>query len=110
MSSFEFALRTGGSGYSENAREILLEALELAGETGMASLWWIIRLTVGLLDDLWNQSLHAVLPNNLPDGGLERYADLRSLFIASLFARDIAEVELWPVPDGRGEAGGGPSR
>ena len=96
LSNYEFALCTGGSGCSENAREILLEALELAGETGMSSLWWIIRLTLGLLDDLWNQSLHVVLPNNLPDGGLERYSNLRSLFISSLFARDVAEVELWP--------------
>lgn len=96
LSSFEFALRTGVSGFAEDAREILLDALTLAGETGMSSLWWVVRLTSGLLDDLWIQSLHVVLPNNPPNGALERYGDLRTIFIASLFARKVAEVELWP--------------
>ena len=96
LSSFEFALRTGMSGFAEDAREILLEAVKLASESGMSSLWWVTRLTLGLLDDLWNQSLHVVLPNNPPNGALERYSDLRTIFISSLFARKVAEVELWP--------------
>ncbi|MCY4320539.1 MAG: DEAD/DEAH box helicase [Alphaproteobacteria bacterium] len=96
LSSFEFALRTGVSGFVENAKEILLEAVKLASESGMSSLWWVIRLTLGLLDDLWNQSLHVVLPMNPPNGALERFSDLRTTFISSLFARKIAEVELWP--------------
>ncbi len=68
----------------------------MASENGMASLWWIIRLTLGLLDDLWRQSLHVVLPLNPPNGALARYSDLRTIFISSLFARKVAEIELWP--------------
>lgn len=96
LSSFEFALHTGVSGFADNARKILLDAIKLASETGMASLWWVSRLTLGLLDDLWNQSLHVVLPNDPPIGALERYSDLRTTFISSLFACKVAEVELWP--------------
>ena len=62
----------------------------------MSALWWVIRLTRGLLDDLWDQSLHMVLPSRPPEGALKAYADLRTVFIASLFARKVAEVELWP--------------
>ena len=96
LATYEFALRTGVSNFVATSREILSDALALAAETGMSSLWWVIRLTIGLLDDLWKQSLHMVLPNNPPEGALEAYADLRTVFIASLFARDVAEVELWP--------------
>ena len=96
LANYEFALRTGVSDFVAASREILSGALALAAATGMASLWWVIRLTLGLLDDLWSQSLHMVLPSNPPEGALEAYANLRTIFIASLFARDVAEVELWP--------------
>lgn len=96
LATYEFALRTGVSDFVAASREILSDALALAGETGMSALWWVIRLTLGLLDDLWNQSLHMVLPSSPPEGTLEPYADMRTIFIASLFARKVAEVELWP--------------
>ncbi|MYA27812.1 MAG: DEAD/DEAH box helicase [Nitrospira sp. SB0666_bin_27] len=96
LATFEFALRIGVSDFVVESREILSDALALAAEAGMSSLWWVIRLTLGLLDDLWKQSLHMVIPSNPPEGALDTYADMRTVFIASLFARDLAEVELWP--------------
>ena len=96
LATYEFALRIGVSDFVATSREILSDALALAAEAGMSSLWWVIRLTLGLLDDLWKQSLHMVLPSNPPEGALETYAELRTVFIASLFAQDLAEVELWP--------------
>ena len=94
--TYEFALLTGVSKIAENSTNILRVALKLAGEIGMSSLWWVLRLTLELLDDLWNQSLHMVLPHNLWNGALEEYSDMRTIFIASLLTRDVAEVELWP--------------
>ena len=96
LSNFEFALQTGVPEFAESAKGILLEAVKLASDSGLVSLWWVIRLTLGLLDDLWNQSLHVVLPNNPPHGASERYSDLRSIFVSSLLARNVAEIELWP--------------
>ncbi|MYD75792.1 MAG: DEAD/DEAH box helicase [Gammaproteobacteria bacterium] len=96
LSCFEFALRTGESKFVENSREILLEVAKLASESGMSSLWWIIRLMLGLLGDLWSQSLHVVLPNCPPNDASERYSNLRTIFISSLFSRKLAEIELWP--------------
>ena len=96
LGSYEFALRTGESEFVVISRKILLDTLELAAATGMSSLWWVVRLMLGLLDDLWRQSLHVVLPTNPPDGALATFDDLRTIFIASLFVREVAEVELWP--------------
>jgi replicative superfamily II helicase len=58
-------------------------------------LWWICRIALNLLDDLWASSLHVVLPTEGPDGASE-YQALRRLFIEELYSRKIAEIELWP--------------
>ena len=59
------------------------------------SLWWIIRVALNLIDDLWANSLHRVLPEFGPDGA-GGYTALREMFLASLYARKTTEVELWP--------------
>ena len=96
LATYEFALRTGSSQVVTASRETLSAALQLAAAAGMPTLWWVTRLTLGLLDDLWNQSLHVVLPPNLLTGGLATYTNLRTVYIASLCAGSVAEVELWP--------------
>jgi hypothetical protein len=45
---------------------------------------------------LWSHSLHVRLPLEGPEDGSEAYPRLRRTFIASLYARKISEVELWP--------------
>lgn len=96
LANYEFALRTGKSDFVNLAENILFNALELAAKAGTVSLWWMIRLTRHLLSDLWSQSLHQVLPLDPPIGASEAYTEHRRIFIASLFARDVAEIELWP--------------
>lgn len=96
LASYEFALRTGSSQFVSASRETLSGALQLAAVAGMPSLWWVTRLTLGLLDDLWDRSLHVVLPSTSPTGALKMYTDLRKIYIASLCAERVAEVELWP--------------
>ena len=96
LANYEFALRTGESDFVKIADKILSDALNLAAETGIVSLWWIIRLTRYLLRDLWAQSLHVVLPENPPTGTSRTYTKFRTIFIASLYARKMAEIALWP--------------
>ncbi len=96
LASYEFALRTGSSHFVVASKDTLSAALQMAALAGMASLWWVTRLTLGLLDDLWNQSLHMVLPHDSPSGTLATYANLRTIFIASLSTGSVAEIELWP--------------
>lgn len=92
---FDFALQTGRQEPLGEARTILRNALNLARDTGIVTLWWVIRLSMNLIDDLWAHSLHVNLPTTqevtAPD-----YAETRERFIRSLYARKTAEVELWP--------------
>jgi hypothetical protein len=96
LAFFDFALQTGEVALLDTAKELLDTALDLADAAASVSLWWIVRLCRNMLDDLWAHSLHVTLPNDPPEGGAERYAGLRRLFIASLYARKSAELELWP--------------
>lgn len=92
---FDFALQTGRQESLDGARTILKDSLILARDTGMVALWWVIRLCINLIDDLWAHSLHVNLPFGDPAAD-DSYAEMREKFIASLYARKTPEVELWP--------------
>jgi len=96
LAFFEFALETGEKEPLEVARALLANAVSLAGNAENVPLWWISNLCQHLIDDLWAHSLHENLPTEPPEGAAEHYADLRKLFIGSLYARKNSEVELWP--------------
>lgn len=99
-SLFEFllALETGNSELLINCTNRLNNCLSVASDLSMVVQWWIVRITRHLINDLWDCSFHVILPSN-PDSGIEngtRWDNLRQLYIASLFARSRAEIELWP--------------
>ena len=96
LGCYEFALLTGVEDYVADADRVLAAALGIAEEAGFVTLWWVIRLTRHLLNDLWDQTLHEVIPEDPPQGGAESYAPNRAIFIASLFVRDTAQIALWP--------------
>lgn len=95
LAFFEFGLQTGVADLAEEARGLLRRALALTRHAGAVSLWWISRIALHLIDDLWSSCLHQVLPITGPIGSAN-YAALRSLFIGELYSRNVAEVELWP--------------
>lgn len=95
FSVFEFALATGTAALHEEALSLLRTALRIAGDSRSVPLWWITRVAANLIDDLWASSLNRILPFEGPQDAAE-YARLRELFLASLYARDVAEIELWP--------------
>ena len=96
LAYFDFALQTGDTSLPERARELLAGGVRLAANAGTVSLWWIARLCLNLIGDLWDRSVHVNLPIQSPEGGEEDYAALRQLFLVSLYGRKNAEVELWP--------------
>ncbi len=95
FSFFQFALQTGEAILVDEARTLLRAALSLSKTANAVSLWWISRIALNLVDDLWSSSLHETLPKVGP-AGAHPYERLRRLFIGELFAREISEVELWP--------------
>jgi hypothetical protein len=96
LAFFDFALETGEVQPIDTARSLLVTATSLADKAENVPLWWISNLCRHLIDDLWQHSLHQTLPSEPPEGAEEKYSELRQLFISSLYARRISEVELWP--------------
>lgn len=96
LANYEFALRTGQSSFADHAREKLNLVIQIADKYSFASLWWIARLIKHLLDDLWTQTLHQVVPLEPTTGAIEAYSNNRAIFIAALFNRSTSHLELWP--------------
>lgn len=96
LAHYDFALQTGDGRHYARALAILDRGVRLANHAANVPMWWVIRICRALLSDLWEHSLHQVLPGEPPEGGAELYPRYRDLFIRSLYGRRVAEVELWP--------------
>ena len=92
---FEFALLTGDKKMYEQAMFILRHSLHVASGVGAVSMWWLIRIATNLIDNLWSNSLHQIIPLDGPKDA-DNYSNLREMFLASLYSRKISAVELWP--------------
>lgn len=91
------ALERGDEAMLQSARERLQRGLEVSADLELVAAWWCHRLTIHLLGGLWEASFHKVLPVIGPPGAeVGDWAHLRKMFIASLYRRSRAEVELWP--------------
>jgi len=93
---FLFALETGTSELFESAIQRIEISLTVSSELNMVPQWWILKITKHLLYDLWESSFHKIIPVTPNQEHSLEWKNLRWLFIASLFKRDKAEVELWP--------------
>lgn len=93
---FLVALQTGEQGLVEAARSELHKGLEVTSALNLVPQWWCFRLAIHLIRDLWESSLHTVLPTDPTEGDAGGWRSMRSLFIASLYRRERAEIELWP--------------
>ena len=96
MSNFSSALTSGDRALVLDTNEKLTSCLQVAEALGLLQLWWTIRMAIELLDDLWNASLHQLLPLDLVDADDEKWRILRQQYIDNLVNRRRSESELWP--------------
>ncbi len=90
------AFERGEAALLDAALDRLKIGLEGCGDFNLVPQWWCHRLTIHLLGDLWYSSFHQRLPI-FPFGSVHKaWPSLRELFIASLYRRARAEIELWP--------------
>lgn len=97
MSQFMLALERGDRNLIDEARQRLQNGLSVAGELNLVAQWWVHRLTIQIINELWSVSFHEALPQVGPFKAEQgEWEKLRKLFIASLSRRNRAEIELWP--------------
>jgi hypothetical protein len=113
---FEYALSTGKDEYIQQAKEKIISGTEISMEASHVPQWWIHKLSFLLIGDIWDNSLHQLLPmlsetseegeasetddilemllrDSIPS---DQWNSLRRKFIAIQGARNISEISLWP--------------
>jgi superfamily II DNA/RNA helicase len=96
VATFLLALDRGERALVERAIAQLRESLDICAELNLLPQWWVHRVAIHLLSDLWSNTFHEKVPL-LPTGGVAAsWPGLRELFIALLARRPRAEIDLWP--------------
>lgn len=96
IATFLLAMDRGERALVDRAITSLSESLAICAELNLLPQWWVHRVAIHLLSDLWSNSFHERVPA-LPSGGVAPdWPSLRELFIASLARRPRAEIDLWP--------------
>ncbi len=93
MALFLLAVERGERQLLDRALVRLRESLSICGEMNLVPHWWVHRVAIHLLSDLWSNTFHERLPSGGEAAGWPR---MRKLFITSLLRRSKAEVDLWP--------------
>lgn len=96
MAMFLLALERGERALLDTALEQLTEGVKASAELNLVPQWWLHRLTIHLLNDLWDCSFHHRLPLAPAGGDAPTWPALRTLYLAVLHSRRKAEIELWP--------------
>lgn len=107
VSTALFALAHGQSGIMAMALDDLQAGERASHDIGAPGPWWVYRLTRQLLDGFSQTSISANIPTQPPPVGntpaevpdalrQARWRHLRRTFVANLFARSRAEIDLWP--------------
>lgn len=96
FSMFLLALDRGERTLLEQALVQLRESLHICAELNLLPQWWVHRVAIHLLSDLWSNTFHEKVPLLPAGGAAPSWPNLRELFIALLASRPRAEVDLWP--------------
>jgi superfamily II DNA/RNA helicase len=96
MALFLLALERGEQPLLDQALERLRTGLSICSEMNMLPQWWVHRIAIHLLSDLWSSTFHERVPLQPEGGEAADWLRLRELFIALLQQRPKAEVDLWP--------------
>ncbi|MFO6281536.1 DEAD/DEAH box helicase, partial [Pseudomonas aeruginosa] len=96
MSLFLLAVERGERPLLDQAIGRLRESLTICSELNMLPQWWVHRIAIHLLSDLWSTTFHERVPLQPAGGDAADWSRLRELFIALLQRRPKAEVDLWP--------------
>ena len=96
LALFLLAIERGESYLVGHATERLRSGLEICSDLNLLPQWWAHRIAIHLLADLWSNTFHERVPRQPIGGGEPSWSVLRDLFIAQLYRRSRAEIDLWP--------------
>lgn len=96
MSMFVLGLERGEKSLMEEARNNLKIGLGVCNDLNLVSQWWIHRISIYLISDLWTNTYHEKLPDHFAGSESTEWTRLRELFISIIYRKKRSEIDLWP--------------
>lgn len=96
MAMAMLAFERGDRKLLQDAREKFKIGMRCCSDLNFVPQWWCHRLAMFLIGDLWDSSFHERLPIQSSDLAFGDWPKMREIFIASLYRRSQAEIDLWP--------------
>ena len=96
MSMFVLGVERGEKSLIEEAKYTLKIGLGVCNDLNLVSQWWIHRISIHLIGDLWANTYHEKLPDHFVGSDSTEWAYLRELFIAISYRKKRSEIDLWP--------------
>lgn len=95
ISVFILGVERGEPDLVAKALYTLKGGLDVCSEWNFIERWWMYRISIYLIKDLWKNTYHYLLDPSLDKDDSE-WKKLRQIFIAGLYRRPKSEIDLWP--------------
>lgn len=95
ISTFLLGIERGEFVLVEKGLNALKRGLDVCKEWNFIRHWWIYRISIYLLKDLWDNSYHKLLDQYSDKDDL-KWIRFREIFIAVLYKKPKSEIDLWP--------------
>lgn len=96
MSTVVMAIERGSVDLIDDSIDILNVGIKTCSEWKLVHQWWFFRISIHLILDIWNCTLHTLLPVNTDTGSVYGWNQIRKNFISVLYKKKRSEIELWP--------------
>ena len=96
MSMFVLGVERGEKSLMVEAKNTLNTGLSVCSDLNLVSQWWIHRISIYLISDLWTNTYHEKLPDHFVGSESTEWNRLRELFIAIIYRKKRSEIDLWP--------------
>ena len=95
ISTFLLGIERGERSLVEKGLSVLRRGLDVCKKWNFIRHWWIYRISIYLLKDLWDNSYHNWLSQH-SDEYNSKWTQFLEIFIAVLYKKSKSQIDLWP--------------
>lgn len=96
VSTFVMAIERGSAELIDESIDILNVGIKICSKWRLVRQWWIYRISIHLISDIWKCTLHTRLPVSSDTSSVYGWNQLRQNYISVLYRKKRSEIDLWP--------------
>lgn len=104
ISTFVMAIEHGSPELVDESVGILNVGIKICGKWRLVRQWWIYRISIHLILDIWKCTLHTLLPVSPDTESVYGWNQIRKNYISILYGRKRSEIDLWPSQEKAAES------